>query len=293
MSSTRALTILAAAGLALGACSSDPNGPGVVQSRMQLRAASRPTTAATSRAAVFDVTSSTPGTFTDGTNTLVLTKAQLVLRKIEMKRADAAATACADVRMSADMSGPGEAEPGDDHGDSAGSGDGHGDDGIADACEEVELGPVLFDVPVTSAGAQQSVSVNLDAGTYSGVEFKIRPPESSGDEAFLQANPTFAGKSIHLEGTWNGAPFTFDSDISADEELRLEPPLALAASGTADVTIFVDVSAWFVNPNGRLVDPATAGRGQPNESLVNANIEHSFHAFEDENGDGEDDHGSD
>jgi hypothetical protein len=285
MSNQRALTLLVAAGLALGACSSDPNAPGAVQSRMQLRAASRSTTTPTSRTAAFDITSSTPGTFTDGTNTLVLTKAQLVLRKIEMKRADATVTACADVQMSADMSGPGsgESEPGDDH----------GDDGVADDCEEVELGPVLFDVPVASAGAQQSVSVNLDAGTYDAVEFKIRPPDASADQAFLQANPTFAGKSIHLEGTWNGAPFSFDSDLSAEEELKLDPPVTLAASGTADVTIFVDVSAWFANQSGQLVDPSTAGKGQPNESLVAANIERSFHAFEDENGDGEDDHGTD
>jgi hypothetical protein len=45
-----------------------------------------------------DVTSPTPGTFTDGTNTLVLNKVELVLRKIELRRVEATASACADDR---------------------------------------------------------------------------------------------------------------------------------------------------------------------------------------------------
>ena len=281
MASTRTFAPLMIAGLTLGACSGDLSGPaGGGQSQIRLSLASRSAAAPSGRTASFSVVSPTPGTFSDGTNTLVLTKAQLVLRKVELKRANAALGVCADVQVSATGSGSGE--PGDDE----------GHDGVADSCEEVELGPVLFEVPVASAGAKQSLSVTVDSGTYGAVEFKIHPAEPPDDQAFLQANPTFAGKSIHVEGTWNGTSFNFDSDITAEEELALQPPIAVAASGAAEVTIFVDVSGWFANGSAGLVDPSTANKGQPNEGLVSDNIQHSFRAFEDENEDGQDDHGS-
>jgi hypothetical protein len=105
---------------------------------------------------------------------------------------------------------------------------------------------------------------------------------------FLAANPTLAGKSIHLEATWNGAAVTFDSDLTAEEELALQPPVTLSADGSADVTIFVDLHDWFTTER-RPRDPASANHGQPNEGLVTDNIRHSFHAFEDENEDGRDD----
>lgn len=278
----RRLAPLAFGVLAIAACSSDNTGPNAPHSRLRLSFASRAATPASASAGSLDVTSPTPGTFTDGTNTLVLNKVELVLRKIELRRVEATASACADDAMSADASGSGEAEPGDDH----------GHDGENEGCEEAELGPVLFDVPVTSAGAKQSLSIPLDAGTYNAVEFKIHKAAAPEDQMFLAANPTLAGKSIHLEATWNGAAVTFDSDLTAEEELALQPPVTLSADGSADVTIFVDLHDWFTSGSGGLVDPASANHGQPNEVLVTDNIRHSFHAFEDENEDGRDDHSS-
>jgi hypothetical protein len=266
----------------LAACSGDNTGPGATLSQVRLGFASRASGTPSTNAASLDVTSPTPGTFTDGTNTLVLSKVQLVLRKIELRRVNATASACVDMAASADA-GSGEAEPGDDH----------GHDGVRDDCEEAEVGPVLFDVPVNSTGVQQSISIPLDAGTYSAIEFKIHKAESPEDQAFLTANPSFAGKSIHVEGSWNGTTVTFDADLSAEEELPLQPPLTLNADGTADVTIFVDLHTWFADRSGGLVNPASANQGQPNAGLVTENIQRSFHAFEDENEDGRDDHGTD
>jgi hypothetical protein len=288
------LTPLVLGIISLAACSADNTGPGASQSRVRLGFASRASAPASASTASLDVTSPTPGTFTDGTNTLVLSKVQVVLRKIELRRVDAMASACADVAISAAGSGSGEAEPGDDHGnDAAEPGDDHGHDGVSDGCEEAELGPVLFDVPVASTGAKETLSIPLDAGTYSAVEFKVHKAEAPEDQTFLDANPAFAGKSIHVEGSWNGTPVTFDADLSAEEELALQPPVTLTADGAADVTIFVDLHNWFADRSGGLVNPASANQGQPNEGLVADNIQHSFRAFEDENEDGRDDHGSD
>ncbi|HEX5387162.1 MAG TPA: hypothetical protein VFW66_10705 [Gemmatimonadales bacterium] len=289
MQTSRSLAAALLAGaLVLAACSGDTTAPGP-QGRMTMSLASRASGAPSARLASFDITSPTPGTFSDGTNTLVLTRVQVVLRKIELKRTGV--SVCADLPMPVEINtdegsgggnGSGEAEPGDDH----------GHDGVEDDCEEAELGPMLLDVPVATAGAEQSISVPLDAGTYDRVEFQIHKPTGSNDAAFLQTDPGFDGVSIHVEGTWNGAPFTFNSAITAVEELELEPPVTLAANGTTDLTVLVDVSQWFSDGAGALIDPSSANDGQPNESRVQQNIQASFHAFEDANEDGRDDHGT-
>jgi hypothetical protein len=256
---TNRYLLLALSGLAvLTACSATDAGtaPGA-QAQLSLSVASRARTGAGASMASLDVTSPSPGTFTDGTNTLTLTSVQVVLRKIELERA------------------------GHDGACAAGTG--------GDSCEELEAGPVLFNVPVATVGAQHTVSVNLDAGTFEKVEFEIHKPEDTGDAAFLAANPSFAGVSIRVEGTWNGTPFTFTSDLDAEQELELSPPLVVAQSGATDLTLFFDVSSWFKTSSGTLIDPASAVKGQPNDAVVQNNIKLSLRAFEDDNEDGAED----
>ncbi len=287
---------LALSGLAaVAACSGSGTAPGA-QAQLNLNVASRPRSAAgiSARGVSLDVTSPTPGTFTDGTNTLVLTSVQVVLRKVELERVGHDG-ACDDssTPVSASTtatSGGAAASTGtaDDHGHDMG--DDNGIDGNDD-CEELEVGPVLVDVPVTTSGAQHSVSVTIDAGTFDKVEFEIHKPEngSTGDAAFLTANPGFAGISIRVQGTWNGTSFTFTSDLDAKQKVQLSPPLVVAQSGPTDLTIFFDVAGWFATSGGTLVDPASAAKGQPNEGLVQDNIKRSLRAFRDNDEDGAED----
>ena len=199
--------------------------------------------------------------FTDGSsNTLVINRVQLVLREIDLKRVEAT-TSCADSSH--------------------------------DACERLELGPILLDLPLGAGGAAHSFSVPITAGSYGAVEFEIHPAshDDTPDAAFVQAHPDFAGVSVQVDGTFNGVGFTYTSDLSAEEEIELNPPLTVAESATADLTLMVDLDRWFRDGAGLLVDPATANAGLPNESLVESNIRATLHAFEDENHDGMDDHG--
>jgi hypothetical protein len=56
------------------------------------------------------------------------------------------------------------------------------------------------------------------------------------------------------------------------------------------VTLRVDIGTWFVNEVGTaLVNPATANKGQPNESVVKDHIQASLEAFHDDDRDGHDD----
>ncbi|HEY8106518.1 MAG TPA: hypothetical protein VIE46_10440 [Gemmatimonadales bacterium] len=286
---------LALSGLAaITACNGSAGTAPGAQAQLSLNVASRPRAGAGSsaRSVSLDVTSPTPGTFTDGTNTLVLTSVQVVLRKIELERVGHDGACAANSTMSASTnasSGGGAASTStaDDHGHDMG--DDNGND-ANDDCENVEVGPVLVDVPVTTSGAQHSVSVTVDAGTFEKVEFEIHQPENdTGDLAFLAANPGFAGISIRVQGTWNGTSFTFTSDLNAKQEIELSPPLVVAQSGATDLTIFFGVSGWFATSGGTLIDPASAVKGQPNEGLVQDNIKRSLRAFRDNDEDGAED----
>lgn len=192
-----------------------------------------------------------------GGNTLVIDRVRLVLREIELKRARGT-DACPD--------GSGRS---DDH------------------CEKFIVGPVLVDLPL-AAGPARMITIEADTGTYRELEFEIHKPEDDGgDLAFLQQHPDFARVSIRVEGSYNGVPFTFLSDLSADQEIDLVPPLVIREAATTNLTLTVDLREWFLS-GGRttFVNPATANKGGSNENLVKDNIRRSLEAFEDDNRDG-------
>jgi hypothetical protein len=197
-----------------------------------------------------------------GNDTVIVRSAQLVLRKVELKRVDVAAC---DAVM------------------------GNGD------CEEFETGATLVSLPLGSAAVAQQVAVAAPPGTFDQLEFEIHKPSSSDDAAFIAANPDFATISIRVTGTYSQAgtrtDFAFTSDVDQSEEANLVPPVTVAGGQTLNVTLRVDISGWFLNSGKTaLVDPASANNGQPNQSVVANNIQASFQAFEDDNHDGQADH---
>lgn len=203
----------------------------------------------------------------DGVRTLEYESAEVVLREIELELENS--------------------EDCDDHV--------AGDD---DSCEEFETGPYLLDLPLDGSGVAQAFVVpGVPAGTYDEIEFEIHTPQDDeGDEAFLLANPDFDGVSVRATGTFDDGqgggpqPFVFESNLSQEQEMYLVPPLVVGDGSSANVTLQVDVSGWFYAEDGvTLIDPATASTGQPNESVVEENIQNSLHVYEDDDRDGEDD----
>lgn len=215
-----------------------------------------------------------PVTLTDGTNTLVINSAQIVVRKIELQRSGA------DVTCTEDTQQEGEFETGDDHGNDAAETD------DAD-CAELKLGPVLLDLPLTP-GVRNAINVDLTPGDYGRAEFQLHKPGGSNDAAFLQDHPDFRGISVRVTGSFNDVPFTYNGDVTATQHLTLDPPLTVGDGGTADLTLFVDVDSWF-RVDGTLINPSTALSGQPNASRVKNNIQSAFRAFGDPDRDGLDD----
>jgi hypothetical protein len=98
------------------------------------------------------------------------------------------------------------------------------------------------------------------------------------------------GKSIRIQGSYNGQPFTYENDINDEQEYDLVPPLVVDEMTTdVNVTLSIDIDSWFRTMAGDLVNPQSGNKGGANESLVNENIKNSFQAFEDDDRDGEDD----
>lgn len=257
MNTTLRLTGSLALAAALAGC--DSAGPASQQPAVQLSIATRPAVAAGVGRPQFV---GGPVEYTDGTNTLVIDSVFMVVKEVELERAEFT-TSC-------------DSTSGDD-----------------DSCEELESGPYLLDLPL-SGGATSVITVDVVPGTYDEFEFKIHKPEDDdSNAAFLAAHPDFEDVSIRVVGTWNGAPFTYETDLSAEQEMDLVPPLVVGEAGTVDFTLFIDIGTWFRFPDNSLIDPSSANKGGANESTVEQNIENSFQTFEDEDHDGHDDHDED
>ncbi len=206
---------------------------------------------ASMQAAAFDDTLVTNG------DTLIITKAEIVLREIELERVET--TDC--------------------------------DDSVAtDDCEEFEMGPILLDLPLNN-GTETLVAIDAPDGSYDEIEFEIHKVSSSdpADAEFRSQNPDMVDKSIRVQGTFNGAPFTYETDLNVKQELNLSPPLVIDnATGTTNVTVRIDLDAWFRDGSGNLVNPDSGNKGGTNEGLIKENIKQSMEAFEDQDRDGDD-----
>ncbi len=192
-------------------------------------------------------------TLSSGPDTLILTSVEIVLRKIEIKPQE---TSDCDV--------------------------------LPDGCEEVEVGPVLIDLPL-GPGADSIFVIEVPSGTYERIDFEVHKVSSGDpdDAAFLQGHPDFDGKSIRVRGRFNEQAYTFESDLDVEQELDLVPPMVIGGAGAeTNVTIRMGVDAWFRSATGALVDPATANKGGVNESTVKESIKQSVKAFEDPDEDG-------
>ncbi|MEZ0310850.1 MAG: hypothetical protein ACAI38_03710 [Myxococcota bacterium] len=190
----------------------------------------------------------------DGANTILITSAEIVLEEIELKRTEA--SACPEV--------------------------GDADD---DSCEKFETGPRLVALPLDGKVTHELATV-VPTGSYDELEFEIHKLEGSGGSDILRDRPDLAGLSMRVAGTYNGTPFVFVSEESQELELELSPPLVVDADGSdVNLTLSVDLAAWFTTGAGLLVNPTV----QSSADIIDNNIDQSFECFEDDDHDGSDD----
>ena len=168
------------------------------------------------------------------------------------------------------------------------------DDHDSANCEEVEAGPMLVDLPV-GGDLVSPILANAPAGTYEELEVKLQLPRNGEKRAaFLALNPTWPdGGSVHVKGSFdagNGAgPQPFDVYLSAEArfELEFDPPLVVDPAAVAqNVTVAVDVLAWFRTAAGDAIDPRLLSADSALREAVLRSIRRSLRAFGDDDHDG-------
>ncbi|HEX9293809.1 MAG TPA: hypothetical protein VF873_08985 [Gemmatimonadales bacterium] len=205
--------------------------------------------------------SATPGIVADlivsGTGGSVrITSAQLTLSHIKLA-SDAACTADDDEREHADSN---ETAAGTNETDA---------DNDEHECEPIRVDPVQVNLPLDGT-TKVVLDALVPAGSYLGLRAKLERVNVVG--VF-----TDAGGTDHA--------FTFTSDAHAEVSVDFATPITVNA-GTSNLTIDVDVGSWFKGASGAILDPNNA----ENQEAVEHAIRASFHAFEDDNHDGDDDH---
>ncbi len=227
------------------------------------------------------ITTSAAGmTITRDGDVLLVSKAQLVVRNVQLKSATAV---CSD---DDDDETTGKSSSSSSYSSSYSS---SGDDDDEDDCAEIRVGPYLVDVPVNGADGAR-VAVAVPAGTYSSIRlwlYKVTSGDSA-DVAFRQANPDFRDISVRLTGTFNGTPFTFTNNVNAKLTVPLTAPLVIGTGGET-VTVTIDLTTWFLRPSGGLYSPAAANTPGQVRTQVQNNIRNAFRAFRDDDKDGRED----
>jgi len=150
--------------------------------------------------------------------------------------------------------------------------------------DELEAGPYLLDLSGASleGGVVQQFSANIPQGTYDGLEMEIHKLSDGESVTGALAEMKALNASIALDGTVDGAAFTFTSEV--DETRELPGPFNIT-SGENNVTLNVDPSSWFLAAGGARLDPSDPN----NRSQFEANIMASITGLEDDNEDGRED----
>lgn len=169
----------------------------------------------------------------------------------------------AELKRAAADACPGDDDVDDDHPHAGGS---------SDACGELKVGPTTLDIAVNGTAATIPANT-IRAGTYRQLELRVN--------------------KVELKGTFDGTAFDVTVPVAARAEIAFDPPLVVADSSPANLTVNLPLATWFTNPDGSLVDPNQLLTSPPLLTQVKARILQSLRAIEDRDHDGHDDHGRD
>ncbi len=165
----------------------------------------------------------------------------------------------------------------------------------------VEQGPFVITIDAASLASAVSEPVllaDVPAGDYRGAELEVGPlgaQDASAAKAGRAAPPSetvdltklgaefddfkTSGAAIIIEGTSNGAAFTYQAAFQAEQESATA--LTVAAGAEVSLGLNVDATTWFVDANGNALDPALA----EHHDAIAANIQKSL-TIEDDTGKG-------
>ncbi|RMF59682.1 MAG: hypothetical protein D6746_07915, partial [Bacteroidetes bacterium] len=170
----------------------------------------------------------------------------------------------------------------------------------SDSSREFKTGMVA--VTLNPDGLAHDVAVGaVPPNTYKRVTFKIHKPEdheTPPDPDFKEGTSGDQRFSVIVRGTKDGQPFTLKIRKSMDQRVELVPPLVITDSTTSvTVTLTTDLSSWFVDEDGRMLDPLNPADHDDIADAVKDSFRAESHVENgrsDDNGDDNgDDHGDD
>lgn len=147
--------------------------------------------------------------------------------------------------------------------------------------------PIVAQLELDGTPTELTVA-DLPIGSYYKMSFRIHKPE--GNET--PPDPDFkigtSGKerfSVLVNGTIDGQPYVYRSSKAMHQIVDLEDDLVIDENTvSANVSLQVDLSKWFMDKDGQVLDPNDTSGG--NESRIDKSIRDSFRAFQDNNRDG-------
>ncbi len=154
--------------------------------------------------------------------------------------------------------------------------DGGSTGGGSDDAGEVRIGPFGLDLSGAdlTGGLHHVLDSEVPPGTYSELRIDIGPVAAAGQDATLA---DLAGRSVVIDGTVDGAPFSFASSLSAEQKREMNMAVTADAS-SAGVVLTIDPSGWFRAADGSRLDPTS----DANRAAIEANVAASVDAFEDD-----------
>lgn len=155
------------------------------------------------------------------------------------------------------------------------------DDG--DACREAVVDPTAMELPVDAQRAQLTNALVSRTGTYDRLEMDFHLVEMT-DNALLFQEQFQVGTSVLMRGTFNGTGVEAFFSPEGSVEIPLNPPISLQEGQAASITLVVDVSGWFRDQNGDLINPNEAANDPTIADMVEQNIAESFSARTDVGG---------
>ena len=200
-------------------------------------------------------------------------------------------------REGEDRSGEGKCDR-DHDGDRDGTCRDGDDDGLEDDCEdlddecELKYGPfpvVLSAEDLASGVVSYEFDITVPPGTYDELEILVNtiPAKKAGGDPVLEEMAA-EHASVLVRGNVAGEDFTWTTNVAFKQETE---PLTIPPEG-ANVTLELDTTGWFVDPNGcEPLDPRDPGT----RTRIARNIRASFKLMNDDDRDGcdDDDEGDD
>jgi hypothetical protein len=156
-----------------------------------------------------------------------------------------------------------------------------GDDDDGD-CEEFGAGITFVQsLPVDEGFRNLVTEVPIEPGTWDRLEFEFNVVESDPsqpeDQDILTGGRTdLRGGSVLIQGTFDGQEFELLLALDSEVTVPAETPLVIDDEEEGGMVLVWNVSQWFDDGDGGLVDPVAAGaddnQGQDLRDQIEANI---------------------